>query len=226
MAGKLKRGEKVPEFHITKAMKSMAKMPMNKLKDFMTMKESMTIEQKRKLLIGLRNLREQYTGNVGGETDIEADGNMLVSEEEGKNVVAKTFDTNGDFDSYVAQNRGIEITGKEQQAILGFKDLKPTQQTKFFIKYESADEFGNNTTLVIKKQREGNQFCWTAFSKNESAQEKPEPVGAMAEQDATGMDTDDMTVEDPIRISKSITFSDDMAGSEILGDFLRQLDLS
>ena len=200
----------------------------------------MTEKQKRRLLIGLKSLKERYTGNVGGETDIEYADN-LVSEDEftaavkpERNVVAKTFDTQGDFDSYANQRRGIEMTPKEQQAVIteqipkpstpstpsnqlqqpipnNNKDItindpiritksitfsddtegadiladfieklelqksKPTQQDKFFIKYEITDNFGKNETTIIKKLKEGNQFCWTAFSKHESAEEEGNP---------------------------------------------------
>ena len=158
MAGKLKRGEDVLKFHVTNAMKSMSKMPMDKLRHFMKIRESMTSEQKKKLLITLKKLQESYsnTGNVGGETDITNADNLMVSEEApaNKNVMAKTFDTEGDFDSYVNQNRGIEMTPKEQQAVLGYKTAKPTQQDKFFVKYEITDGFGHNSTTIIKKMKE------------------------------------------------------------------------
>jgi hypothetical protein len=57
-------------------------------------------------------------------------------------------------------------------AQLGLQNDQPTQRDKFFVKYESTDDFGNNDTTVIKKLREGNMFCWTAFSKHESAEEE------------------------------------------------------
>jgi hypothetical protein len=132
-------------------------------------------------------------------------------------VIAKTFDTNADFDSYINQRRGIEITSKEVQSIvselttpsqnsedepevtvddtiritktitfveeneganiladllikLELQDQKPIETVRYYIKYETTDEFGNNNTTVIKKLKEGNQFCWTAFSKYERAE--------------------------------------------------------
>lgn len=248
-------------------MKSMAKMPMHKLKHFMKMKEQMTAEQKRRLLVGLRKLKEQ-TGNIGGTTDIPADGNLTVAENEftsgdhqpSAKVIAKTFDTNADFDSYVNQRRGIEMTPKELQVVsvvaeaampqqprpmqqpprptptpqpnpkqqspqkpqpqqkpksqpepvepedttaddkirvqksntfmddtqgadmlanflseLELAHEKPVSGDKFGLKYEVTDDFGNNTTTIIKKLKEGTQFCWTAFSKYESAEEEGNP---------------------------------------------------
>lgn len=213
----------------------------------------MSEDQKRKLLVGLRKFKE---GCIGGETDIPASGNLSVSENEftggdsrpQPNVIAKTFDTNADFDSYVNQCRGIEMTPKERQALvtelasyppaqtaqpmqpaqpmqstpsntaanepseddettiddkiriqksitfineteganilirflakLGLSHEKPTSSDKFLLKYEMTDDFGKNTTTVIKKVKEGNQFCWTAFSKYESAEEEGQPEGA------------------------------------------------
>ena len=59
------------------------------------LKENMSEDQKRKLLVGLRRFKEEYTGNVGGETDI-ANADNLVAEDEftsaikpERNVVAK-----------------------------------------------------------------------------------------------------------------------------------------
>lgn len=199
------------------------------LKNIRALKDKMTQEQKRRLLIGLRKLKEEYTGNIGGETDITNADNLQVNEDEfttrvgpETNVIAKTFDTKSDFDSYVNQRRGIEITSKEVQSIvseladpsqnsggenevtdddtiritktitfvaeneganiladllikLELQDQKPTETTRYYIKYEATDEFGNNNTTVIKKLKEGNQFCWTAFSKYERAEEEGNP---------------------------------------------------
>lgn len=207
------------------------------VKRLKALKSRMSEEQKQKLLVGLRRLREG--GNIGGTTDIPADGNMLTAENEftaasrpEPKVIAKTFDTNSDFDSYVNQRRGIEMTPKERQTIvvmteglgdpqppqqsdnepsedemtvddkirvqksitfvdetqgadilasflaeLGLDKQKPTSGDKFFLRYETTDEFGKNSTTVIKKLKEGSQFCWTAFSKYEDAEEEGHPEG-------------------------------------------------
>lgn len=258
LAGAVKAG-KFPQSKAGPAVKAMAKMPMKKLKHFMKVKECMTMEQKKRLLIALKALREEVTGNVGGETDIANADNLVSEEETERNVVAKTFDTQSDFDSYVNQHRGIEMTAKEQQAVLGYKNAKPTQQDKFFVKYETTDGFGNNTTTVIKKLREGNQFCFTAFSKHETAEEEGQPEGGSeggseeSEKEEPSLkefappqpakpahpapsnppqqaqqqtpEDDEVTVNDPIRITKTITFLSDVEGANILGDFLRKLDI-
>jgi len=221
-----------------------------KIKQF---KKYMTTEQKRKLIVGLKKLKE-----IGGETDITNPDN-LVSEDEftaatkpDRNVVAKTFDTNGDFDSYVNQRRGIEMTPKEQQAIDGYDRAKPTQKDKFFIKFENTDEFGNNDTTVIKKLKEGSQFCWTAFSKYENAKGKnnteddegenkdeessdklpdledlkeQSPPSNQLSNSENNPENNEITVDDPIRITKSITFIDDTQGADILSDFMEKLDI-
>jgi hypothetical protein len=199
-----------------------------KVRNIIKLKECLNPEQKKKmgkLLQYFKTLaKEEVTGNVGGETDI-ANPDNFVSEDEvnmERNVVAKTFDTQADFDSYVNQHRGIEMTPKEQQAILGYKNAKPTQQDKFFVKYENTDEFGTNDTTVIKKMKEGNQFVWTAFAKHESAEEEGKPEGAEAVDEQEG---EDLTVNDEIRIMKTITFTSDVDGANVLGDFLRKLDI-
>lgn len=220
------------------------KLTPDKIRNIIKLKESMTEAQKLRLLTSLKHLKEEFTGNVGGETDI-ANADNLVSEDvpdsPTQNVVAKTFDTKSDFDSYVNQHRGIQMTSKEVQAVVGFRNAKPTQQDRFFVKYESTDDFGSNNTTVVKKLKEGNQFCWTAFSKNEQANDEGQPEGAeqapeqpnqkpiqkpaekpVAEQEES---QDELTVNDPIRITKSITFVNDVEGARILGDFLRKLDL-
>lgn len=216
----------------------------------MEMKECMTLEQKKRLLIALKSLKEEYTGNVGGETDI-ANADNLVAEDEftaavkpERNIIAKTFDTQGDFDSYVNQRRGIEITPKEQQAILGLDSVRPTQQSKFFIEFETTDNFGKNNTTIIKKLKQGNQFCWTAFSKYEGAEDKNKPEGSedeSPEKEETpekeeehpkdlglkeqSPSNNELTVNDSIRITKTNTFVNDTQGADILSDFLKKLDI-
>src|ERR1035437_9633191 len=136
LAGAVKAG-KFPASKAGSSVKSMAKMPMDKLKHFMKMKEQMTDEQKRRLLVGLRKLREQ-DGNIGGTTDIVNADNLQVSENEFTSgdsqpvskVIAKTFDTEADFDSYVNQRRGIEMTPKELQSVSVMAEAAVPQQNQ------------------------------------------------------------------------------------------------
>lgn len=226
LAGAVKAG-KFPKSKAGPAVKSMAKMPMNKLKHFMKVKECLSMEGKRKLLHALKLYKE---------TLAPQDHNMLDEEDPTqaeRNVIAKTFDTQADFDSYVNQRRGIEFTPKELQSIQNYKDSKPTQQDRFFVKYESTDDFGNNSTTIIKKLKEGTQFCFTAFSKHEKEEEEGKPEGSeeeeggeeLKEQEQSQNAGEDMTVNDKIRITKTITFVDDNEGPNILSDFLLKLDL-
>lgn len=205
----------------------------SKLKHLIKNKNRLDESGKKKLLHALRLYKEIQEPMM--LEDDEQSG-------EERNVIAKTFDTKADFDSYVNQRRGIEMTPQEQQSILNYKEAKATQQDKFFVKYETTDDFGNNNTTVIKKLKEGNQFCWTAFSKHETAAEEGQPEGSeegslkeaapMAATPSTPsnqpqqpQEDDEVTVDDPIRITKTITFVDETEGAKILGDFLRKLEL-
>lgn len=316
LAGAVKSGE-FPKSKAGDAVKSMARMPMDKLKHFMKKEVfgAMSEAQKRRLLVGLRKLKEglhlkngkivgdsevsnnyyldsggrpisvtaanyhtvpsQYKSKIktfakpksksnkkegyagGGNTDI-TNADNLVAEDSERTVVAKTFDTTAPFDSYVNQHRGIEMTPKEQQAILGYRDVKPTQQDRFSVKFEKTDDFGTNDTTVIKKLKDGQQFCWTAFTTHAKAEdigkpEKPEPEPAPQPQvkdqpakqpqqapqqkqqtpqattpskkQSTIAEQDAVTDGDEIRIIKSTTFVQDTDGANVLGDFLRTLDL-
>lgn len=217
----------------------------------------MTDDQKRQLLIGLRKFKEAV---LGGEPVEPASGNALTTEDEftgtgvstsvEPKVIAKTFDTEADFDSYTQQRRGIEMTPKELTAVQNFRESRPTKMDKFMIKYEATDEFGQNDTTVIKKLRDpgSGQFCWTAFSTHENAEdegkpeepEAPEETGGedegppdlpdLKEQNPAGNmpsepDDDEVTVGDKIRIVKSITFADETQGADILSNFLQALDI-
>jgi len=202
----------------------------SRFRNIIKMKECLSPDGKKKMLKLLKYFKqlakEEYTGNPGGETDI-ANPDYLLEDAPTpqQNVVAKTFDTRADFDSYIAQSRGIEMTPKEQQSILAYKNAKPTQQDKFFVKYESTDSFGTNNTTVIKKLKEANQFCWTAFSKHERAEDEGKPEEEKPELTEQEPSENEVTVSDQIRITKSITFTNDVEGASILIDFLRKLDI-
>jgi hypothetical protein len=214
---------------------------MASLKRLKELKSKMSDEQKRKLLVSLKKLKEEVTGNVGGETDLSNADNSLTNENEftgtgvtsttEPNVIAKTFDTQADFDSYVNQRRGIQFTPKEIQAIQNHQEVRPTQLDRFQVRYETTDDFGNNDTTVIKKLKEGSLFCWTAFSKHETAEEEGRPEGSEptneSDEPSEPEDSGDeeVTVNDPIRITKTITFTDETQGADVLADFLNKLEL-
>lgn len=178
---------------------------------FIKAKECLDEAGKKKLLKALKLYKESQ-GAISED----------IMDKPERNPIAKTFDTKSDFESYVAQRRGIQMTPKELQSIQNYSQARPTQQDAFAVKYETTDDFGNNQTTVIKKHKEGNQFCWTAFSKHETAAEE----GGVDDQSQDQLgENEEFVVDDPIRITKSITFVDDTEGSNILADFLQKLDL-
>lgn len=194
------------------------------LKTLIKSKRFLTLEHKKKLLKILKEYR------ILSENDnyIGARDNMEM------NVISKKFSTNAEFDSYVSQHRGLEILPKEQQAITNYKNIKPSEFTKFFVKYESTDEFSNNTTTIIKKLKEGGKCCWTAFQKIQSlngsessiqeADEMPTPENQPAPNQQPQEQPEPQN-DKKIEIVKSIPFEDEIKGSEIISEFLIKLDL-
>jgi hypothetical protein len=128
------------------------------------------------------------------------------------NPIAKKFNQPGNFDTYIIRFVGLPFFPKEIEAISNFKSTTPIKLDKNNIKYETTDQFGNNTTTVIKKLKEldGQSFTYIAFQKNYSTE-----------------NTDDLTVQkaDNIFVIKSVSFKDDIKGGEILNNFLRKLNL-
>jgi hypothetical protein len=127
-----------------------------------------------------------------------------------QNVIASTKTLRGDYDQTLKMYRGIQFTVKEFQAIKNFASSKPTKVDKFFVKYDKADSFDNNTDITIKKLQEGGSFLYVAFIRNRSGEEE-EP-----ESPETGSP---VQKEDEIKIIKS-TPIDDQEGSEILTNFV------
>ena len=177
------------------AVKQMAKsMSRTKLKHFTKVKECMTEAQKQRLLSVLKTLKEEHTGNVGGEvgTGLDADG-PPVNEDEftarskpEPNVVAQTYDTEADFDSYVRIRRGIEMTSKELEAIANFREIRPIKQDKFSVEFRTTDDFGNNDRTIIKKLLQDRTPTWVAFSTHETAEEEGKPDDQKAEEEPSG----------------------------------------
>lgn len=179
-------------------------------------KRQLTTEQKQRLLKSLKCIREQLNSNIGGETDIPADGNLTVSENEftsnekpERHVISKKFDTTADFDSYVRLRRGIKITPREKQSIVSeiLKELATTPATPAIPTTPS-----NKPTPSPNKQQ-------TPQKQNSQTQSKSTPESKPNNED------DDISVYDDIRVTKSITFSDENAGANALADFLEELEL-
>ena len=203
-------------------------MNLSNLKKLIISKKSLTLEHKKKVIQILKEYRKTYKS--------------LICEDENSNIniISKKFNTNADFDSYVAQHRGLQILPKEKQTVINYKNATPIEFTDFYIKYESTDDFSNNNTTVVKKLKEGNQYCWTAFSKNQASdnniKEADEPSsqppvntdGEEKSQDNGQEQPEQPEPEEPentIQIIKSIPFVDEMTGSKILSEFLIKLDI-
>ena len=166
----------------------------------------------------------------------------LQEQEQSINPIAKTFTKKGDFDQIVNSYRGVQLATKEKQAVHNFMETKPSKMDNFNIVYNTTDDFGNNTDTTIKKLKDANtgNFVWTAITKysNTNKQEEPEseepPAGItpptsppeqpqpVQEQD---METTAPPGEDELVFTISAPFKDDAQGSEIIGSFLKELDL-
>ena len=142
------------------------------------------------------------------------------------NVISKKFNTNSDFNAYVAQHRGLQILPQEKQAIINYNNVKPSELSDFLVKYETTDDFSNNNTTVIKKLKEGTQYCWTAFSKNEAANSMNATKNEIPKQSQQQSQTQKQPeVNDTVEIIKSVPFNDETVGSKILSEFLIKLDI-
>jgi hypothetical protein len=209
-------------------------MTSNRFRRINEMKSSLSDEQKKKLIVGLKKWKSKMI-------------NEEVSSHE-RNVIAKTFTDTGEFDPYVNKNRGIQFTSKELDSIANFKEvMSPTAEDQFMVRYENTDDFGNNTTTVIKKFREGTQFVFVSFTKNDNSvldepetpeeQEPPQANPKMPSPSQLGGKETQSKIPSPvvkeenepvgkqITLTKTIPFTDEITGSDILSDFLRKLDL-
>jgi len=151
------------------------KSPSKTLKHLREIKGSLTSEQKKKLIVGLKTLKKKIAKEnamtLSPQEPMNLDEDIPNKE---RNVISQTFTVdNEDFDSYINRYRGIQFTPKENDAILNFRNIvHPTAQDPFFVRFENVDDFGNNTTTVVKKFKKGDQFVFTAFS---SVTKTPEP---------------------------------------------------
>lgn len=142
---------------------------MRNLKYYITIRESLTMEKKKELLIGLKTLkqkieRENVNLSPMEPMNLEEDSPSLE-----KSVIAKSFPTSGNFNAVINKNRGIQFAPKEVDAIRRFEEFAtPTTIDPFMVRYETSDMFANNTRVVIKKHQDGSQFSFAAYisSKN------------------------------------------------------------
>ena len=122
---------------------------------------------------------------------------------------------------------------QEKQAITNYQKAAPSELTDYYVKYESTDDFSNNNTTIIKKLKEGSQYCWTAFSKNESSSDRNTAVKEAEEPPTQPTPQNNNPPETPeesdnkntIEITKSLPFTSETDGSKILSEFLIKLDI-
>ncbi len=161
--------------------------------------------------------------------------------------VANTFHVKNEWSKYIKPYIGQPLSPKELEALQNYEEKKPTTTARTEIWYNSTDEFGISKTTVIKKMKDGGQFSYTAFQK----QEKPTPdeekgaedqemkmnVGGPPEMPQGEMppgsptpptetpEKEEKAEKDDITVTKSILFKDDIKGAAVLVDFLKKLDL-
>lgn len=98
----------------------------------------------------------------------------LNENEEGQNdvePVANTFHVKSEWAKYIKPYIGQPLSSKELEALGNFKEKQPTTIARTEIWYKTTDTFQMSHTTVIKKMKDGGQFSYTAFQK----QEKPTP---------------------------------------------------
>lgn len=136
------------------------------------------------------------------------------SNTEEQNPIAKTFKQQGNFDEYVGKFSGLELKPKEIESVTNYTNAKPTKMDQFSIRYESTDEFSNNTITVIKKLREGNDLVFTIF---QSSTQQSGTTEEPAKPEETG--------ENQIIVNKSRSFTDEIEGGKVLSDLLQKLEI-
>lgn len=207
----LQKGEKSPSAVSLPVRKAAKKISPKSAEDFASTKEKkLPLKLKMEMVSILKNFFEP----------------MMLQEGQ-TNPIAKEFTKNAIYDQYVQRFVGIPFSQKELESINNYTDVKPSKIDKNQIRYESSDQFNNNTTTVLKKLREGSQFVYTSFTKY--AQTSPQK-GSQGEPQQQGNNEPEIVTpagEQPedIIVSKSVSFSEDIEGAKILSDFLRKLDL-
>lgn len=221
------------------------------IKRLMEKKDKLSLEQKKKLLLGLKILKNK----ISAEEISPIEPMRLESiENQEREVIANEFEVDEDFDSYVTKNRGIQFSTKEIDTIQNFKEIKtPSTFDRFMIKYEDSDEFGNNKKTVIKKHLDGkNALAFVSYSTfsniypsgpEESPKEKiptvPSPSPKLNKQpgnkspsnkkQSNNLPNDLLNLKEKVEnskkilVRKTIPFQNETNGADILADFLRKI---
>jgi hypothetical protein len=178
-------------------------------------------EQKKKLLVGFKKLKETMTG-----INCPAEPSMLQED----NIELYSYEVEGYIDNndnvHVMENGqdkirvGQALRPKELESITNFKGVKPTKFSTKYIKFEKTD-FNSNIATIILKLLDKNQYIFMAFQKYKDLKpgqpETPEP-GAEATPDGE---------ENKLKLTKSppIENNDEVKGGEVLSEFLIKLAL-
>jgi len=163
-------------------------------------------------------------------------------------AVSNTFHIKAEWAIYIKPYIGQPFSPKELEALDNFKEKKPTTVARTEIWYNTTDSFSISHTTVIKKMKDGGQFSFTAFQK----QERPSPDKDKEQQNtgqsgmnlggppeapqgelppgsptppSTEQPKQEEKEKDDIIVTKSILFKDDIKGASILIEFLKKLDL-
>ena len=210
----VQKGEKKPSEVSQSVRKVAKKMDPKSVKDFASSsEEGLPLKLKMEVLSVLKEFQEP----------------MMLHEGQ-TNPIAKEFTKTGIYDQYIQKFVGLPFSQKELESINNYTDVKPSKIDKNQVRYESSDQFNNNTTTVIKKLREGSQFAYTSFTKYSQTQkeqepESPAPSGQPGQPEQPPTVTPAGPQPEDIIVAKSIAFTDDISGSKILSDFIRKLDL-
>jgi hypothetical protein len=125
-----------------------------------------------------------------------------------ESTISSTNEYTGLYDRTINMYRGIEFFPQELQAISNFKENQ-TEKTKFIVKYDKADEFGNNIDITIKKLKENDLFVYVAFIRHRTS-------------DANSDENNIPTKKEKIKIIKSSPFKT-LEGSKILTNFIMEV---
>jgi hypothetical protein len=154
---------------------------------------------------------------------------LQIASEETPSPIANVKTFNGDFDSTCKMYRGFELTPKENQAIKNFTDVQPTIHDKFQVQYSKSDDYGNTSTVVVKKLKEPQgHFVYLAIMKIRAGEDVPEEPATEEEppnsQEKPATPTPSLKEEsgEEIKLIKSVPIND-QEGSEILTNFLRYI---
>lgn len=175
------------------------------------------LESKKRILSTLKKIHPSMT--------------LEVEEPNIPNPIASSKIFHGDFENTLKMYRGFEFTPKENQAIKNFTESLPTKHDKFSVQYSKGDDYGNNSTIVVKKLRDTNsKFVYVAIvkiragedpedSETTQSSQTPETPSETPSPRLQEADADPLS-GDEIRIIKSIPI-DDQSGDEILTNFLQ-----